>query len=384
MKAPKFIHASNSQGLSGSASGLLAPWTMQQIQDEVVTLVLAEKNRRHRDAAGSAGQGPYLSPNARPATAAQTAPHRWGVVLAGGEGVRLRELTRWVCGEDRPKQFCSLLGDRTLLEDARLRAERSFPPERILFCLTRMHQNLYRRYLACRPSQRIVQPFNKGTAPAILCALKRIAQADRDAVVSVLPSDHYYSSESAFTAALESAMDIAEQRDDSVVLLGAQPTRAEVDYGWIELGESLGGYSGLFRVERFQEKPSLDKAQALLRSGSLWNTFVMVGHLRAFSRMAWATVPRLMDTLESMEMTAAPGAEVRIPESVFGQIPSTDFSRHVLAAARSRLLAFRLENSDWNDLGDPYRVLATLVERDGDLPPWARLWPDAGAAWAAA
>jgi mannose-1-phosphate guanylyltransferase len=115
--------------------------------------------------------------------------------------------------------------------------------------------------------------------------LERIAQADPDAIVSILPSDHYYSCESAFTAALESAMDIAEQQAESVVLLGAQPTRPEVEYGWIEIGESLRGYSGLFHVEGFQEKPPLDRARALLRSGSLWNTFVMVGRLSAFREM---------------------------------------------------------------------------------------------------
>jgi mannose-1-phosphate guanylyltransferase len=113
------------------------------------------------------------------------------VVLAGGDGVRLRELTRWMYGEDRPKQFCQLLGDRTLLEEARLRAERSFPARQILFSLTRAHENHYLPYLADRPSQRIVQPLNKGTAPAILSTLTRIAHADPDAVVSILPCDHY-------------------------------------------------------------------------------------------------------------------------------------------------------------------------------------------------
>jgi len=131
------------------------------------------------------------------------------VVLAGGDSVRLRKLTRWMYGEDRPKQFCPLLGDRTLLEEARQRAERSFPEEQILFSLTRAHENHYLRRLADRQSQRVVQPLNTGTAPAILSTLTRIAQADPDAVVSILPCDHYYSSESAFSAALESALVIA-------------------------------------------------------------------------------------------------------------------------------------------------------------------------------
>jgi len=304
-------------------------------------------------------------------------PHRWGVVLAGGDGVRLRELTRWLYGDSRPKQFCSLLGDWTLLEEARRRAERSTPAGQILFSLSRDHEGYYRRYLADRPSQCIVQPFNKGTAPAILFALTHIAQADSEAIVSILPCDHYYSSERAFTAALESALGIAEQRTGSVVLLGAEPDRPEVEYGWIEIGEPIGGQTGLFRVEGFQEKPAPALAQTLLRSGSLWNTFVMVGRVRAFLEMAWATVPRLMEVIQSRELRSRPGAEIRIPDSIYEQIAPMDFSRRILAFATDRLLAFQLKNLEWNDLGNPYRVLATVVEKNGELPDWVRLWPAA-------
>ena len=122
-----------------------------------------------------------------------------------------------------------------------------------------------------------------------------------------------------------------------------------MEYGWIEIGEAFGGHSGLFRIEGFHEKPSLPLAQALFRSGCLWNTFVMVGHVNAFLEMAWATVPRLMRVLESMEVRAYPGAEVRIPDSAYAQIALTDFSRSVVALASDSLLAFRLNNIEWND-----------------------------------
>jgi mannose-1-phosphate guanylyltransferase len=205
---------------------------------------------------------------ARRLAPATHASHRWGVVLAGGDGTRLRELTQRVWG-DRPKQFCPILGDHTLLEETMHRAERSIPPEQIVFSLMQAHRQYYLPSLGSGPSPRIVQPFNKGTAPAILYALMRIAQTDADAIVSIFPCDHYYSPESAFTAALESALEIADQRTDSVVLFGAQPNEAEIEYGWIEIGEAVGGHAGLFRVEGFQEKPPLALAQALLGSGSL-------------------------------------------------------------------------------------------------------------------
>jgi Nucleotidyl transferase len=108
---------------------------------------------------------------------------RWGVILAGGDGTRLQRLTRLICGDDRPKQFCPLVGNDTLLEQTRKRAERSIPWEKILFPLTRSHRAFYLQELGIRPSQRIVQPANKGTAPPILYSLLSIDEMECIAVV---------------------------------------------------------------------------------------------------------------------------------------------------------------------------------------------------------
>lgn len=300
-------------------------------------------------------------------------PHRWGIVLAGGDGVRLRELTEWVWGDHRPKQFCPILSERTLLEETRHRAERSAPARQILYSVTQAHEAYYLPSLTDRLSQTIVQPSNKGTAPAILSALMRIADTDPNATVVILPCDHYYSPESAFTATLESAFAIAEQRSRSIVLLGIEPNGPEVEYGWIEVGKMLHGHSGLFQVGAFREKPPLPQAEALLKAGSLWNTFVMVGRVSAFLEIGHATVPGLLQVLESWQV-ATPGGEIRIPDAVYDRIASTDFSRQVLSAATDRLLALRLADVEWSDLGDPYRVLVTLLEKNGYLPDWAKLW----------
>ena len=223
---------------------------------------------------------------------------RWGVILAGGDGTRLRRLTRLACGDDRPKQFCPLIGDDTLLEQTRIRAERSVPAERILFPLTRTHRDFYLREQGIRPSQRIVQPMNKGTAPPIIYSLLSIEQNDNGAMVAILPCDHHYSDERAFTAALESAFDVAARHRGSVMLLGALPRGPQTEYGWIELGPSSGGAdSASFHVRRFCEKPSFHVARQLLERGALWNTFVMVGHVRGFLEMVKAARPGLIEAI---------------------------------------------------------------------------------------
>jgi mannose-1-phosphate guanylyltransferase len=291
---------------------------------------------------------------------------RWGVILAGGDGTRLKNLTRLICGDDRPKQFCPLVGKDTLLEQTRKRAERCIPSERILFLLTRSHSAFYLNEHGLSPSQRIVQPANIGTAPPILYSLLSIEQSDKDAIVAILPCDHHYSDEQAFTGALESAFDIAAESGSSVVLLGASPRGPEVEYGWIELGAPTGrAGSPSFNVRRFWEKPSFQVARKLIERGSLWNTFVMVGHVGNFLEMAKVALPGVLEALRKSRLWA--GSEVHIQDSLYQQIHS-DFSREVLSVQAERLVALRLGRAGWSDLGHPERVMAVL--RAAGLAPW--------------
>lgn len=289
---------------------------------------------------------------------------RWGVILAGGDGTRLQRLTRLICGDDRPKQFCPLVGNDTLLEQTRKRAERSIPWEQILFPLTRSHRAFYLQEPGIRPSQRIVQSANKGTAPPILYSLLSIEQNDKEAIVAILPCDHHYSDEQTFTAALESAFDIAAHHTGSVVLLGAHPLGPEVEYGWIELGPSAGSAS--FQVRGFCEKPSFQVARELLERGSLWNTFVMVGHVRSFLEMVDAALKGLVEAFRKSQVWA--GAEVHIADSLYDDIHSVDFSREVLSVQTRRLVALQLGRAGWSDLGHPERVMAVL--QAAALEPW--------------
>jgi len=321
-----------------------------------------------REAAGAIP----IQPAAPDARASAQRGGRWGVILAGGDGTRLQQLTRLICGDDRPKQFCPLIGAGTLLEQTRERAERSIPPEQILFPMTRSHRDFYSKEPGIRPSQRIVQPSNKGTAPPIVHSLLSIEQNDEEAIVAILPCDHHYADERLFTAALESAFEIARQRKDSVVLLGAPPQRPEIEYGWIELGPSVDGAgSSAFHVQGFFEKPSSGIARELHERGCLWNTFVMVGHVRAFLEMVNEALTGLVEALRKSRLWA--GFEVHIHDSLYELIHSVDFSREVLSVQTSRLVALRMGLTGWSDLGHPERVMAVL-QATGLEPWWMKEW----------
>jgi len=298
---------------------------------------------------------------------------RWGIVLAGGEGVRLKPLTRHICGDDRPKQFCALYGGMTLMEQARLRAQRSILGEQILFALNRAHEEFYLHALVDCPSQRVVQPRNRGTAAAILSSLLVIARKDRDATVAMYPSDHHYSNENAITEAVESAFELSRREPDSVILVGATPYGPEVEYGWIELGKPMLGGQDSFRVQGFHEKPFPPIARLLFERGSLWNTFVVVGKALAFLEMFCSAIPGVLVPFQKFPALRAPNEELRIPDSLYMRIPYADFSRQVLSIEPQRLIVQRLGFTTWSDLGDCDRAVDAL-SRSGIEPEWLASW----------
>jgi len=298
---------------------------------------------------------------------------RWGLVLAGGDAVRLKPLTRLISGDDRPKQFCALYGGMTLLEQTRRRVRRNVRDEQILFSLNRSHQDFYLRELGDCPSRRVVQPQNRGTAAAILSSLLLIARKDQDAAVAIFPSDHYFSDESVIVEAVERAFALSRREPDSVILIGARPHGPEVEYGWIEVGAPAQGLQDCFRVLGFHEKPAPCLAGLLLERGSLWNTFVIIGKVLTLLEMICSAMPGALTPFQQHPALRAADGELRIPDALYARIPSTDFSRQVLSIETGRLIVQQLGPVMWSDLGDADRAAAAL-STCGLEPEWAARW----------
>ena len=295
---------------------------------------------------------------------------RWGVILAGGDGKRLLPLTRKLTGEDRPKQFCALSGTDTLLKETWQRVSHVVSPSNILLVLTRTHARFYGDHLRGIPTcNDLVQPSNQGTAPAIVYSVTRLQAVAPNGVVGFFPSDHHFKNNATLVGAVNEAFQHVASHGKRIVLLGVAPDAPEDGYGWIEPGVPLHRTNAgpMLEVRRFWKKPSPEIARHLLRAGGLWNSFIMVGRVRAFLDMMRHSVPHLLASLESMWAAVQPGIEEAALGELWSSVPASDFSQEVLAVCPSDLAVFPVEGLGWTDLGEPERVLSALKLQLGSI-----------------
>jgi len=308
--------------------------------------------------------------------------HAWAVVLAGGKGVRLRGLTRHVYGEERPKQYAVLTGGKSLLRQTLDRIRLRIPPERTVVVTMAGHGAYLRAELRnASPAPHVLeQPTDRGTAAAILLGAHWIEDRDAGAVCVVMPSDHFVADDDAFMERVDEIVQAAECHPERIVLLGAEPSEPETDYGWIEIGEPLTGYGAapLNGVRGFIEKPDQPSANRLIEArAALWNTFVFGASASALVEAGSECLPLLHGRL--VRLTSFLGTEHQrwALAQAYEFAPRASFSRDLLERCPTRLAVMRLSGVVWRDLGTSRRVIRTLDDL-GIRPDWLATLQETG------
>lgn len=289
----------------------------------------------------------------------------WGIVLAGGEGARLKKFVRECLGSEAPKQFCAFVGQRTMLEHTVHRATMLIPRSRVVVVATAHHRRYMEEYLGpASPELVLLQPIQRDTAPGILLPLAHVLHQNPHAIVVVLPSDHFVQPGRRFMEAVAEAMQyLTLSSSQRVILLAVDPADPEPEYGWLNPGASLrgAGAEALREVSQFMEKPTCDHAGRLMHEGWLWNTMVVVARAQSLYDLIVEATPHLAGSFSMIRLAIGTHWEQQVVEDVYRTMPPANFSTAVLARYPERLAVLPVQDVLWSDWGREVRIVDTLT-----------------------
>src|SRR6202166_4875547 len=204
------------------------------------------------------------------------------VILAGGRGTRFWPRSR----TKTPKQLLQIFGKGTMLEQTVARLRPLLPADRIWTVTNAEQVSALNKQLAAGSRKRVlVEPVGRNTAAAIALAAFHMRHAAKgDALMAVLPADHFIAQPDKYRKIVSAALELA-RAPGRMIVLGIPPTRPDTGFGYVErMGEALNsnGFAAS-PVRRFAEKPALDLAKQYVASGDYhWNAGMFFWRLATF------------------------------------------------------------------------------------------------------
>ena len=279
------------------------------------------------------------------------------IILSGGAGTRLWPLS-W---GDHPKQFLPLVSERTMIQETLLRLKGLELGSPIISC-GEGHRFMVAQQIGEVSEKKptiILEPMAKNTAPAIAAACCAAMKQDKDAVVVVLPSDHVIADVPAFQNAVKAAALNAEK--GALVTFGIVPTFPATGYGYVKAAgaETDGAYT----LERFVEKPCLEKAQEYLACGEYaWNSGMFVFKAGTFLDELKIHSPEMAAlSIEAFEKAVVDTDFIRLDKEAFGKIKGDSIDYAVMEkTTKGKVVKL---NAGWDDVGS-WSALYDISKKD--------------------
>ncbi len=290
------------------------------------------------------------------------------IILAGGRGTRFWPRSR----AHMPKQLLNIVGERSMLQQTVVRLRPEFPGSRIWVVTNADQGAVVRRQLpALSPSHLVAEPVGRNTAAAIGLAAVHLVRQRGDALMAVLPADHYIGQPARFLQVVRAALEVAA-RPGTLVVLGILPTRPETGYGYIERARPAARVRGFltYAVRRFTEKPELARARRYVASGRyawnagmfFWRVSTFLENLRKFLPATYKALMRLADDVGTPRYT-------RSLHRIYPQLESisVDYAIMEPATRQPQHSVFMLPAKvGWSDIGSWAAVYELLARKAGE------------------
>jgi len=282
----------------------------------------------------------------------------YGLILAGGKGSRLYPLSR----AGMPKQFLKLINDKSFLVNT---VDRIIPiiDRDNIYVVTNMdyREKVKNELIGIKEENIFVEPANKETATCIGLSAVKLLKQDANAVMVVLPSDHYIQGEKNYIDTLSQAIEMANNRR-CIVTLGIEPSRPETGYGYIEMGERTTGNISTYRIARFTEKPNTEVAKDFILKGTyLWNSGIFVFRADVILREIEKYLPKLHKPLMEIYKSLGEENEEEIIKEQYELIDGISIDFGVMQKTRK---AYVIKcDFNWDDMGS-FGALSRLLRTD--------------------
>lgn len=292
------------------------------------------------------------------------------VILAGGRGTRFWPRSR----SKTPKQLLNIVGTGTMLEQTVARFRPLVPAERIWTVTNALQETSLRRQLPAGSRKRVlVEPVGRNTAAAIALAAFHIRKAEEgDALMAVLPADHYIKEVSAYQKIVRTALDVAK-KPGRMVVLGIPPTHPETGFGYIERMEPTIGADGtpVYPVRRFTEKPALETAKEYIASGNYqWNAGMFFWRVSTFLEALDRHLPATFRQLEKLARSLGTPKYTAQLRRTYAKLESISVDYAILErvtaeAAEPQVMVIPAEVG-WSDIGSWAAVYELLAREPSE------------------
>ena len=266
------------------------------------------------------------------------------IILSGGSGKRLWPLSR----KHYPKQFISLVNQRSLFQDTVLRLTEEMD-EPTIIC-NESHRFLVAeqlRQINKKSNNIILEPIGKNTAPAITLAALKLTMNKQDPVLLVLPADHSIQNNEAFHESIKIAESLAKQK--KLVTFGVPPTQPETGYGYIEVDNTKT--DKYYNINSFKEKPTKKNAKKYQESTNYyWNSGMFVFKASVYLEELEKFEPKILDACKKCLQNEHKDLDfIRLNNEEFFQCPEKSIDYAIMEHTKNSVVV-PLE-ADWIDVG---------------------------------
>jgi mannose-1-phosphate guanylyltransferase len=284
------------------------------------------------------------------------------LIMAGGGGTRFWPRSR----QKRPKQFLTLTGERTLLQQALDRMEAQVTPERTWVITAALHQAEAAYQLPSLPAARVIgEPCGRDTAACIGLGAALIAQQDPGGIMLVMPADHVIEPVQEFRRAAHVAQLLVEEHPSALVTFGIPPTYPATGYGYIHRGAEVSRRQeiSIYQVQAFREKPDPDLAERFFASGDyFWNSGIFVWKAATILGALRERQPQLFAAVQAIAAAWPTPERERVLRKEYERLERISIDYAVMEQAREVLVV--QAPFKWDDVGS-WLALERMHPQDG-------------------